>query len=48
MLDDETTPDEAPLDPAAAARAEILAAMDGTTLAEVEAAAQAEAAGEEE
>ncbi len=44
MLDDETTPDEAPEDPAAAARAAILAAMDGSTLAE----AEAEAAAEEE
>jgi hypothetical protein len=41
MRDDET-PDDAPEDPAAAARAAILAAMDGSTIAEHE-ASEAEA-----
>ncbi|MEA2156660.1 MAG: hypothetical protein QOE11_2800 [Solirubrobacteraceae bacterium] len=46
MLDDETTPGE-PEDPAAAARAAILAAMDGSTLAEAEAAKEQETADQE-
>lgn len=37
MFEDETTPEETPEDPAAAARAAIMAAMDGSTLAEAEA-----------
>jgi hypothetical protein len=47
MIDEETTPDDAPEDPAAAARAAILAAMDGSTLAEAEAADEARAAEEQ-
>jgi hypothetical protein len=38
MLDEDTTAEEPAEDPTAAARAAILAAMDGSTLAEAEAA----------
>ncbi len=43
---DEDTPDEVD-DPAAAARAEILAALDGSTLAAAEAADEGEDGGDE-